>query len=102
MARSPGEPLSPNAVSGRDAAFSVYALGVLAGPAAAAIPAAADGIATALSPWAAREGLLNFLGPADAAHVARQWGSHTRDRLLRIARRHDPAGLFATNVPLPS
>ncbi|RTL67272.1 MAG: FAD-binding oxidoreductase [Pseudonocardiaceae bacterium] len=96
------EPLSPNAVSGRDAAFSVYALGVLAGPAAAAIPAAADGIATALSPWAAREGLLNFLGPADAAHVARQWGSHTRDRLLRIARRHDPAGLFATNVPLPS
>ncbi|GEL26313.1 FAD-linked oxidase [Pseudonocardia sulfidoxydans NBRC 16205] len=96
------EPLSPNAVSGRGAAFAGYALGVLAGPAAAAIPAAADGIASALSPWAAGEGLLNFLGPADAEHVARQWGSHTRDRLLRIARRHDPAGLFATNVPLPS
>ena len=93
------EPLSPNAVSGRDAAFSVYALGVLVGPTAAAIPAAADGIARTLAPWAAREGLVNFLGPADASQVATQWAAPARDRLLRIARRHDPAGLFATNVP---
>ncbi|AEA23706.1 FAD linked oxidase domain protein [Pseudonocardia dioxanivorans CB1190] len=96
------EPLSPNAVSGRHAAFSVYALGVLAGPTATAVPQRADALAAALQPWAAGEGLVNLLGPADAELVARQWGSRDRDRLRRIARRYDPAGLFAANVPLPA
>jgi hypothetical protein len=86
-------PQVPNAVEGRDAAFSLFAIGVLAGPPAAAVPGALKGVAAAVEPWTSGA-LVNF--PADGD----PWNGPDRDRLEEIVVRHDPAGTFATNLAL--
>ncbi|MBW0106277.1 FAD-binding oxidoreductase [Pseudonocardia sp. KRD291] len=92
-------PEVPNAVSGRDAAFSVYCLGVPAGPdAAVQVPARAASLVDALAPWTAGGGLVNLLGQASAGRVGALWSDDDRARLLEIGRRHDPSGMFGTNV----
>jgi FAD/FMN-containing dehydrogenase len=88
-----------NAVTGRDGAFSVYAVSVPAGPSAAAARAATDAVVQALTPWAGGA-LVNFQGPATPEGVGRLWDDARRARLLEIRDRVDPAGLFATNVVL--
>ncbi|RZT83887.1 FAD/FMN-containing dehydrogenase [Pseudonocardia sediminis] len=91
-------PEVPNAVSGRDAAFSVYCLGVTAGPdAAVQVPARAASLVDALAPWSTR-GLVNLLGQASADRVGALWSDDDRARLLEIKQRVDPAGVFGTNV----
>ena len=87
----------PNAVTGRDAAFSVFTVGVLAGVPVEAVAAAGAAIVEALRPWA-RGGLLNLLGQAGPERVGRLWSPADRGRLLAIRERFDPAGLFTTNV----
>lgn len=52
-----------NAVTGRDAAFGMYALGIAAGPFADLGRGQLAGLAAALNPWRSG-GLLNFLGHA--------------------------------------
>lgn len=86
----------PNAVAGRDAAFSVLALGPMAGPLAPVMPAITQSVVDRLQPWASRGGLLNFLGPAAPARVGRLWDDPDRARLLRAKRRVDPDGVFST------
>ncbi len=86
----------PNAVAGRDAAFSVWALGPMAGPVAEMVPALTQSIMDQLSHWAAPTSLLNFLGPAGPEHVGALWSGGDRARLLAVKRRLDPAGVFST------
>jgi FAD/FMN-containing dehydrogenase len=93
-------PEVPNAVSGRDAAFAVFAVGVLAGPEPQLVPAASAALVEALRPWAAAEGLVNFLGQASPARVGALWSAADRARLLAIAAAVDPERVFATNVVL--
>ncbi|MFD0658160.1 FAD-binding oxidoreductase [Thermocatellispora tengchongensis] len=85
----------PNAVAGRDAAFSVYALGVLLGPAAGAVPAAVGAVIDAVAPWSSGS-LINFLGPADRERVRSLWPEADLARLLAAKRRVDPYGIFTT------
>ena len=91
-------PEVPNAVSGRDVAFSVFSVGVLAGPEPQRVPAAGAALVEALRPWAAEGGLVNLLGQASPARVGALWSEADRERLLEIACRVDPEGTFATNV----
>jgi hypothetical protein len=86
-------PRVPNAVGGRDAAFSLFAIGVLAGPPAAAVPGSLYGVAAAVEPWVSGA-LVNFPAGGDP------WNGPDRDRLEEIVVRHDPAGTFATNLAL--
>lgn len=90
-------PRVPSAVTGRDAAFSVYALGVLAGPSAELVAARAAAVVDALEPWA-RGGLVNLLGPAGPERVGRLLDDRDRARLHEVKRRYDPAGTFSSNV----
>lgn len=91
-------PQVPNAVTGRDAAFSVFCLGVVAGPdAAVQVPARTASLVEALAPWATG-GLLNLLGQASPSRVGALWSDDDRARLLAIKQRHDPSGVFSTNV----
>jgi FAD/FMN-containing dehydrogenase len=90
-------PRVPNAVSGRDAAFSVFTVGVVAGVPIEVVAAAGAGVVDAVRPWA-RGGLINFLGHAGPERVGQLWGAADRARLLAIRERVDPAGLFMTNV----
>jgi FAD/FMN-containing dehydrogenase len=88
-----------NAVAGRDAAFSVYAIGAPFGPPVEAVRAATDAVVASVEPWTCGS-LLNFLGPATPERVGRVWDAERRARLLEIRDRVDPTGLFATNVVL--
>jgi FAD/FMN-containing dehydrogenase len=88
-------PAVPNAVAGRDARFSVLALGPMAGPVAEIVPAVTQSVVDSLTPWAGRGALLNFLGAANPERVGRLWDPADRARLLAVRRRVDPTGLFA-------
>lgn len=88
-------PAGGNACGGRDAEFSVLALGMLAPPIAAAVPGALATVIGALQPWSTGKTLVNFHGePGDEADRARAWDDATHQRLLELSRRYDPAGLL--------
>ena len=90
-------PAIPNAVAGRDAAFSVFAIGAPFGPPPEAARAATEAVVATMAPWTCG-GLLNFIGAATPERVGQLWDDAARARLLRIRDEVDPAGLFATNV----
>jgi FAD/FMN-containing dehydrogenase len=84
----------PNAVTGRDAAFSAWVLGPMAGPVAEVVPVVAGSVIEALSPWAARGSLLNFAGGMGAHDVGGLWSVDDRQRLVDLKHRLDPEGMF--------
>lgn len=85
----------PNAVSGREGAWNVMVLGVLAPPIAAIVPAAGQAVLTALAPWGTGTTQLNWLGAAASQDDVRAaYTPETRDRLLAAKRRYGPAGMF--------
>lgn len=90
----------PNAVAGRGAAFTVFALGPMAGPLVETMPAITQSVVDRMAPWAARGSLLNFLGWAGPDRVRRLWDDADRARLLTVKRRVDPANLFCTGHAL--
>ncbi|MCK0115667.1 FAD-binding oxidoreductase [Isoptericola sp. S6320L] len=90
-------PAVPNAVGGRDAAYSLFVV-ALGGPDR---PAEAERgvrqVDAALAPWSTGGSLLNFAGkrePASSARVRTAYGAQTYDRLLRLRRRSDPRGVL--------
>ncbi|TQF65439.1 FAD-binding oxidoreductase [Rhodococcus spelaei] len=88
----------PNAVAGRDAAFSLFAVGVLAPPIADAVPGALDSVLAAMEPWGTGGSLMNFAGTATDEHADRvraAWAPQTRRRLTAVRDRFDPQGVFA-------
>ncbi|MGV9835667.1 FAD-binding oxidoreductase [Nocardia niigatensis] len=92
------EPLSPTTVAGRQAAFNLLTVGVLAPPIAAAVPAALEAVIDALSPWSLEAATPNFArdphGRASAETMA-AWTAAQRDRLVEAHRRYDPTGVFS-------
>ncbi len=88
------QPRVPNAVAGREGAFSFLALGVLAPGIEQAVPQAGTTLVRALEPWSPGTALLNWLGAAGAEEVARAWQPETYRRLQSVKRRLDPADLF--------
>lgn len=85
----------PNAVAGRDAAYSAWVLGPMVPPLVDVVPAVTAGVIARLAPWAARGSLLNFLGAAGPQEVGTLWGDGDLERLRALRRRLDPAGVFA-------
>ncbi|MGY1624372.1 FAD-binding oxidoreductase [Geodermatophilus sp. SYSU D00965] len=82
----------PNAVTGRDAAFSCWVLGPMAGAVAEVVPAVTASVVDRLAPWSTGGSLLNFLGtPASE----RLWTGADRARLAAVRHRVDPSGVFA-------
>jgi hypothetical protein len=93
----------PNAVAGRDAAFSVFVLGPAVPGLEEAVPAAAARVTGALAPYDAGTRLVNFLGDtADPAEVAAAWSPDDAARLVALKHRHDPHGLFTFGHALPA
>lgn len=87
-------PAVPNAVSGRDGAFSVLAIGPMAGPLVEVVPAVTQAFVDGLAPWSTGRGLVNFQGAANPERVGRLWSDADRSRLLAAKRRFDPENLF--------
>ena len=85
----------PNAVSGREAAYSVLTLGVLTPGAAQAVQGQGERVHDALSPWSTGTAPINWLGPtATPAEVAAAWSPEVFQRLREIKRRVDPGNVF--------
>jgi FAD/FMN-containing dehydrogenase len=90
----------PNAVAGRGAAFTLFALGPMAGPLAETVPAITQSVVDRMAPWAARGALLNFLGSAGPDRVRRLWDDADLGRLLAVKLRVDPGNVFSTGPAL--
>ncbi|WP_300018379.1 FAD-binding protein [Pseudonocardia sp.] len=84
----------PNAVAGRDAAFTLLALGPMAGPLAETMPAITQSLVDRMAPWAGGA-LLNFLGAAGPDRVLGLWDDADRARLLAVKHRLDPTTMFS-------
>ncbi|MGY1810729.1 FAD-binding oxidoreductase [Blastococcus sp. SYSU D00669] len=84
----------PNAVAGRDAAFSAWVLGPMFPPLVDVVPAIVESVVDRLRPWAARGALLNFLGAAGPQEVGTLWGDGDLERLIAVKRRVDPEDVF--------
>lgn len=91
------EPAVPDAVSGRDATWSLFTLGMLVPPIADLVPDAARGVVEALAPW--RSGVqYNFAGGADLGDA---WPADVLARLQQVTHDRDPHGRFQPAQPVP-
>ncbi|MGY1824179.1 FAD-binding oxidoreductase [Geodermatophilus sp. SYSU D00079] len=95
------QPQSPNAVAGRDAAWSVMVLGPAVPELADVLPHVGRGVLAALAPWAAPGCMVNFLGDvAGPAEVAAAYPPAVAERLLALKQAVDPDGVFSTGYAL--
>ena len=84
-----------SAVCGRDAAYSLVAVGLVAPDSAALATEAVDAVLSAAEPAATGQSMLNLHGvPGDDLDRARAWKPPDYQRLLDLVARHDPQGLF--------
>jgi hypothetical protein len=90
------QPEVPNAVAGREGAYSVLVLGPGIPELAQVVPAVGKGVLGALMPWAAPGVLTNFLGDVTGPHeVLNAWPADAQRRLRGLQRTVDPVGVFS-------
>jgi hypothetical protein len=90
------QPEVPNAVAGRNGAYSLLVLGPGIPELAQVVPAVGKGVLGALMPWAAPGVLTNFLGDVTGPHeVLNAWPADAQRRLKDLKRTIDPAGIFS-------
>lgn len=88
-------PVGGNAVGGRDAAYSLSAIGLVTPQTIASAPAAVDAVLTAAAPWANGHTLLNLHGSlGNDTDRARPWDAATYQRLQQLIARYDPQRVF--------
>jgi hypothetical protein len=87
---------APNAVAGRDGAYSVLVIGAMAPGLEEVTPGVTAGIVGSLGPWLTDGALVNFLGGANATpeQVGRAWTPDVLERLLAVKDAYDPDNRF--------
>lgn len=86
----------PNAVAGREGAYSLFTIAPAPPPLAELAPRITASVLTALRPWTTGTTLLNFLGHATSPEaVGSAWQPETLDRLRRVKAELDPDDLFS-------
>jgi hypothetical protein len=90
------EPAWPNAVGGRDAAFSLHVVGApVPELLELVVPSVIGGLVDRMQPWSTGHHQANFVGAANAADALdRSWPDPVAERLDGIRLRHDPTGMF--------
>jgi FAD/FMN-containing dehydrogenase len=89
------QPESPNAVAGRSAAYSAFAVAPLFPELAEIVPMVGRGVLGALQPWASSECMVNFLGDVTGPEeVAAAYPPAVFDRLRAVKQDVDPNGVF--------
>jgi FAD/FMN-containing dehydrogenase len=84
-------PAVPNAVAGRDGAFSLSVVAPAPPPLLETAHAVTSGVMHALAPWSTGSSLVNFAGPAPASSV---WAPEALERLRRVKATLDPHNVF--------
>jgi FAD/FMN-containing dehydrogenase len=91
-----------DAVSGGEAAYSLFAVGALMPPVAEAVPGAIRRVVGAMEPWSTGGTMVNFHGaPGDDADRARAWSAATFERLQRAKASYDPGNLLRFGHAVP-
>ncbi len=90
----------PNAVAGREGAFSVAVVAPAPPPLAATAPAVAEGVLAALQPWSPGTSLVNFGGSGGAHGAAGAWSPEALERLRRVKAEVDPHDVFGGALAL--
>jgi hypothetical protein len=86
----------PNAVAGRNGAYSVLVLGPAVPELAEVVPAIGRGVLGALGAWKAPGVMLNFLGDVSGPEeVAAAYPPAVFERLREVKTAVDPAGIFS-------
>ncbi|WP_127506074.1 FAD-binding oxidoreductase [Actinoplanes solisilvae] len=94
-------PEHPSALSHRDAAYSLIAIGVPVPPFAELIGPHAQALLEAIGPWADGGALPNMGAGTGAARLSRSYDPATLARLISIATRYDPHNVLrAGQVPV--
>ena len=90
----------PNAVAGRDGAYSLSVIAPAPPPLAAIAPAATAAVIDALEPWSTGTSLVNFAGHAREASSL--WTPDVLERLRRVKASADPQDLFGGGLTSPA
>lgn len=92
---------TPNAVGGRDAAFSLGVIGAFPPPLRGAVTAAGSAVMSAVEPWSTGGTQINFQGDAATyEEVQRAWPKETWARLRELKQRLDPDERFSFGYPV--
>jgi hypothetical protein len=90
------EPQQPNAVAGRDTAFSLMTIGPAVPALREAVPTAARAVHEALAPWRSRSTVTNWLGHVDDREaVCASWSFDQQARLRATKTLYDPWDVFS-------
>jgi FAD/FMN-containing dehydrogenase len=85
----------PDAVSGRDAAFVLFLLGLKVPPVLPAVTESIRAILAAMAPYSTGYTLVNFHGePGDEADRARAWSPAVYERMRAAKSSYDPGNLL--------
>jgi hypothetical protein len=89
------QPKVPNAVSGREGAYSLFVLGPVAPGLEEVVPAVGGSVFESVLPWLTGTAQLNFLGDAHTGDaVGTAWTPEVHRRLMEVKERVDPDNLF--------
>jgi hypothetical protein len=84
----------PNAVAGREGAFSLSVVAPAPPALATTAPAVTEGVLQALEPWSTGTTLANFAGHDGRRAADRAWAPEVLERLRRVKATVDPTDLF--------
>ncbi|HSK27332.1 MAG TPA: FAD-binding oxidoreductase [Jiangellales bacterium] len=92
----------PNAVAGRDGAYSLSVVAPAPPPMLATAHAATAQVLDALAPWSTGTSLVNFAGHADESARSRAWRPDALERLRRVKEAMDPSDVFGGGLGSPA
>ena len=84
----------PNAVAGRDGAFSLSVIAPAPPPLIDVAPVVTGAVTDALSPWSTGTGLVNFAGSGGDEALRTAWTPDALERLRRVKATVDPRNVF--------
>jgi hypothetical protein len=84
----------PSAFARRDAAYSLFTVGIGVPPVVEAVEAHAAAVRAALGPWTGKGGLPNFSLSVDQVRFMRAFPADVHVRLGSVARTYDPNGIL--------
>ena len=92
----------PNAVAGREGAFSLSVVAPAPPRLVATAHAVTAQVVDALEPWSTGTSLVNFAGHAGEAAQSRAWTPGTLERLRRVKATQDPRNMFGGALTAPA
>ncbi|WP_377641516.1 FAD-binding oxidoreductase [Oryzobacter terrae] len=84
----------PNAVAGREGAFSLSVVAPAPPPLLATAHAVTEGVVRTLEPWSPGTTLVNFAGHGGGQALTRAWAPDVLERLRRVKESVDPRHVF--------